>query len=300
MLWPAPGSAISVGTSPEFASSMPPSSAITGTPVRPWNSRPTLVSARTGVVEATEIVALTRRGLSGASPSSVTSPTRMPLNSTRGADQEPGHRAVELDVIGRARDRARRYCEASRRSRTRRRWRPARKRRQRRRERGFPSSLARFGLQHLGALAVEIGPHPGMLGLKQFAHRSDGDDLAVRERRDAIADGVQAGEVVGDHEHRQPERLLQCLDQGVEIAGRDRDRAPRSARRETRSRDRARARAPAPRAWSCRPTVRTGNLSPSSGISPTISSLAVAISSISASRQHQILAQAETGCSAAR
>ena len=90
MLWPAPGSAISVGTSPEFASSMPPSSAITGTPVRPWNSRPTLVSARTGVVEATEIVALTRRGLSGARPRSVTSPTRMPLNSTAAPTSSPG------------------------------------------------------------------------------------------------------------------------------------------------------------------------------------------------------------------
>ena len=38
---------------------MPPSSATTGTPVSPWKSSPTLVSARTGVVEATEIVALT-------------------------------------------------------------------------------------------------------------------------------------------------------------------------------------------------------------------------------------------------
>src|SRR5438445_365952 len=45
-----------------------------------------------------------------------------------------------------------------------------------------------------------------MLGLKQVAHRSDGDDLAVRQRRDAITDGVEAGKVVGDHEHRQPQR----------------------------------------------------------------------------------------------
>ena len=90
MLRPAPGSAISVGTGPEFASCMPPSSAITGTPVKPWNSRPTLVSARTGVVEATEIVALTRRGLSGARPRSVTSPTRMPLNSTPAPINNPG------------------------------------------------------------------------------------------------------------------------------------------------------------------------------------------------------------------
>ena len=69
---------------------------------------------------------------------------------------------------------------------------------------------------------MKIGPHPGMLGLKQVAHRSDGDDLAVGQRRDAIADGIQAGEVMGDHEHRQPQRFLQCLDQGVEIACGDR------------------------------------------------------------------------------
>jgi hypothetical protein len=61
-----------------------------------------------------------------------------------------------------------------------------------------------------------------MLGLKQFAHRSDGDDLAVGQRCDAVADGIEAGEVMGDHEDRQAQRLLQCLDQGVEIAGGDR------------------------------------------------------------------------------
>src|SRR5258708_23416365 len=82
-------------------------------------------------------------------------------------------------------------------------------------------SSARFGLQHLGTLAVEIGPYPGMLGLKQFAHRSDGDDLAVRQRRDAVADGIQAGEVMGDHEHRQPQCFLQCLDQDIEFARRN-------------------------------------------------------------------------------
>ena len=69
---------------------------------------------------------------------------------------------------------------------------------------------------------MKIGPHPGMLGLKQFAHRSDRDDLAVRECCDAVADGIQAGEIMGDHEHRQPQRFLQCLDQDIEIARRDR------------------------------------------------------------------------------
>jgi len=61
--------------------------------------------------------------------------------------------------------------------------------------------------------------------LKQLAHRSDGDDLAVRQCRDAVADGIQAGEVVGDHEHRQPQSFLQCLDQRIEIARRNRVQA---------------------------------------------------------------------------
>ena len=90
MLCPAPASAISVGTAPAVFGAVPPSSAITGTPVRPWNSSPTLVSGRTGAAEATEIVALTRRGSSGASPISVTSPTRMPLNSTAAPTNSPG------------------------------------------------------------------------------------------------------------------------------------------------------------------------------------------------------------------
>lgn len=50
---------------------------------------------------------------------------------------------------------------------------------------GFHFST-RFWLQHLRALAVKIGPHPRMLGLKKFAHRSDGDDLAIRQRRHAV------------------------------------------------------------------------------------------------------------------
>ncbi len=103
MLCPAPGSAISVGTGPEFASCMPPSSAITGTPVRPWNSRPTLVSARTGVVEATEIVALTRRGTVRREPEIRHLADADAVEQHAGADQKPGHRAVELDMIGRAR-----------------------------------------------------------------------------------------------------------------------------------------------------------------------------------------------------
>ena len=115
---------------------------------------------------------------------------------------------------------------------------------------------------------MKIGPHPGMRRLKQFAHRSDGDDLAVRQCRDAVADGIQAGEIVRDHEHRQSQCFLQCLDQHIEIARPAIGSSPRSARRETRSRDRVRARGPTPRAWSCLRTIRKETLSPSFRLQP--------------------------------
>ena len=124
-----------------------------------------------------------------------------PIEQHGSADQKSRHRTIELDVIGRARteaagivkpvdeaehgDDGRQHEGAD----------------DDEGSAGFHFS-ARFRLQHLGALAVKIGPHPGMLGSKQFAHRSDRDDLAVRERGDAVADGIQAGEIVGDHEHR--------------------------------------------------------------------------------------------------
>src|SRR3974377_2561038 len=83
-------------------------------------------------------------------------------------------------------------------------------------------SSARFGLQHLRALAVEIGPHPWMAGLKKFMHGPDRDDLAIRQRRNAVANGVEAGEIMGHHEYRHPQRFLQGPDQRIEIARRDR------------------------------------------------------------------------------
>ena len=53
---------------------------IAAIPVRPWNSRPTWVSLRTGVLPSIMVSATTRRGLS--SFSDTTSPTRMPAKFT--------------------------------------------------------------------------------------------------------------------------------------------------------------------------------------------------------------------------
>ena len=61
-----------------------------------------LVSARTGVPAATAIVAITRFGFCGSSSRSVTSPTRMPLNSTADADQHAGDGVLEADAVDRA------------------------------------------------------------------------------------------------------------------------------------------------------------------------------------------------------
>ena len=84
----------------------------------------------------------------------------------------------------------------------------------------------------------------------------DRHHLAVGQRGDAVADRVQAVEVVGDHEHGEPERLLQRPDQRVEVAGGDRIEARGRLVEEHDLRDRARARGRAPRAWSCRRTAR--------------------------------------------
>src|ERR1700730_17431364 len=61
---------------------------------------------------------------------------------------------------------------------------------------GFHLSSIRFWLQHQGALAMKIGLDPRVLRTKQLGHRPDGNDLAVGQCRDAIANGVQAGEIV--------------------------------------------------------------------------------------------------------
>ena len=59
----------------------------------------TLVSARTGVAGSMPTVATTCLGCSEESRKSVTSPTRMPLNSTARADQQSGHGIVEADLV---------------------------------------------------------------------------------------------------------------------------------------------------------------------------------------------------------
>ena len=91
---PASAPASSVGSPPSGAAgggaeAVPPVRAISGTPVRPPKTRPTLVSARIGVSVATAIVTSTPAGSSGTSFRSVTSPTRMPLNCTGAPRRSP-------------------------------------------------------------------------------------------------------------------------------------------------------------------------------------------------------------------
>jgi len=68
---------------------LPPFSASAAMPVKPWNSRPTWVSGRTATNLSIEMVAVTCCGRSGLSLRSVTSPTRMPLNSTEAPVRKP-------------------------------------------------------------------------------------------------------------------------------------------------------------------------------------------------------------------
>src|SRR5690242_8287859 len=77
-------------------------------------------------------------------------------------------------------------------------------------------------VEHLRTRAVEISPHPGMIGLEDIGQRPERRDPAVGERRDAVADGGQRIEVMRDHEDGEAQRALQRPDQRVELARRDR------------------------------------------------------------------------------
>ncbi|MEA2909378.1 MAG: hypothetical protein QOJ15_1459 [Bradyrhizobium sp.] len=50
---------------------------------------------------------------------------------------------------------------------------------------------------------MEVRLDPWVIGTEQLAHRADCNDFAVSERGDAVANGIQAGEIVGDHEDGQ-------------------------------------------------------------------------------------------------
>ena len=73
-----------------------------------------------------------------------------------------------------------------------------------------------------GKPTLEIGLHPRVVRLQHRRNRTHGRYLAVGQDCDAVADAVQALEVVGDHEDGEPQRLLQRSDQAFELASRDR------------------------------------------------------------------------------
>ena len=68
---------------------------------------------------------------------------------------------------------------------------------------------------------MKVRLDPWVIGMKQFAHRADRNDFAVGKRGDAIANGIQAGEIVCHHEDGQSECLLECPDQIIEVPRRD-------------------------------------------------------------------------------
>src|ERR1700730_15242636 len=166
------------------------------------------------------MVASTRRGLSAARPRWVTSPTRIPLNSTvaptSSPETDPSNctwwivRAPVPAVLCSqytnpktapiaARTKAPTLIKGAR----------------------VSIVSTRFWLQHQGALAMEVRLDPWVIGTKQLAHRPDRNEFAGSERRDAVANGIQAGKIMGDHEDCQSEGFLQRFDQIVEVPRRD-------------------------------------------------------------------------------
>src|SRR3984957_9582315 len=72
------------------------------------------------------------------------------------------------------------------------------------------------------AFAAEVRFQPGMLGCEHGFDRTGSDDAAFGQHRDAVANRVQAVEIVGHHEDAQAQRALQGADQCVELGGADR------------------------------------------------------------------------------
>src|SRR4249919_4151360 len=72
------------------------------------------------------------------------------------------------------------------------------------------------------AWAVEVVLHPWVVELFEFRQRTDGDQLAIGQDRDPVADRIQGIQVMRDQEHGQAERLLQGAGELVECGGTDR------------------------------------------------------------------------------
>src|SRR6185437_1853479 len=64
-----------------------------------------------------------------------------------------------------------------------------------------------------------------MRGREHGVHCAGRDHLVVGQNRDAVTDSMEAVEVVGHHEHRQPQGTLQCRYKAIEVTGADRIKA---------------------------------------------------------------------------
>ena len=112
-------------------------------------------------------------------------------------------------------------------------------------------------------------------------HRALGDDLAVGERGDAVADGCRLSRSWVTMKTVRPSVCCSVADQRVEFAGGDRiEPGGRLVEKNDLRIERQRARQRR-RAWSCRRTARRDTCRRPSPVSPTISSLASASSSSS-------------------
>ena len=73
----------------------------------------------------------------------------------------------------------------------------------------------------LRAPAVKEFANPRLVGAHQLVQRID-RELPVHEHGDAMANGEERGGVMGDDDDRDPEALIELLDQRIDAAGRER------------------------------------------------------------------------------
>ena len=94
----------------------------------------------------------------------------------------------------------------------------------------LPRASSRAGRTEAGScanlaarsLASKVGSQPGIIAVERGVDRTRGQDPTTPDGDDPIANGMQAVQVMCNHENPRPQRLAESPDQFVELSSADR------------------------------------------------------------------------------
>src|SRR5690349_10301977 len=86
----------------------------------------------------------------------------------------------------------------------------------------MPGEITALSLDSPRPGTAEVALHPGMVEVEHILKRALDENAVVGKHGNAVGNGVQAVEVMSDHEHGDSERVLERVDQFVELGGADR------------------------------------------------------------------------------